>query len=108
QPAITVPMLPSFSARSSCCRRWHFFVVAIIAFIYLPIQAATARNPVIYADVPDMAMIRVGDTFYMSSTTMHLSPGLPIMKSEDLVNWQIVTYTYDTLDDVDELNLVNG
>ena len=28
-------------------------------------------------------MIRVGDTYYMSSTTMHLSPGVPIMKSKD-------------------------
>ena len=67
-----------------------------------------AMNPIIYADVPDMAMIRVGDTYYMSSTTMHLSPGLPIMKSKDLVNWQVVSYGYDILDDVEELNLVNG
>jgi len=68
----------------------------------------SARNPIIYADVPDMSMIRVGDTYYMSSTTMHMSPGLPIMKSKDLVNWELVSYAYDILDDVDELNLVNG
>lgn len=71
-------------------------------------QANKAQNPVIYADVPDMSMIRVGDTYYMSSTTMHLSPGLPIMKSKDLVNWQIVSYAYDILEDKDELNLVNN
>ena len=34
-----------------------------------------AQNPIIWADVPDCAVIRVGDTYYMSSTTMHLSPG---------------------------------
>ena len=68
----------------------------------------SAGNPIIWADVPDMAMIRVGDTYYMSSTTMHLSPGVPIMKSKDLVNWQIVSYAYDVLDDVDALNLANG
>lgn len=68
----------------------------------------SARNPVLWADVPDIAMIRVGDTYYMSSTTMHLSPGLPIMKSKDLVNWEIVSYAYDILDDVDELNLNDG
>src|ERR1017187_3832535 len=68
----------------------------------------TARNPIIHADVPDMAMIRVGDTYYMSSTTMHMSPGVPIMKSKDLVNWKIVNYAYNTLDDVDALNLANG
>jgi len=55
-----------------------------------------------------MSMIRVGDTYYMSSTTMHMSPGVPIMKSNDLVNWEIVSYCYDTLDDVDALNLENG
>jgi beta-xylosidase len=74
----------------------------------LPVQADSAQNPIIYADVPDMAMIRVGDTYYMSSTTMHMSPGLPIMKSKDLVNWQLVNYAYDMLDDVDDLNLANG
>jgi beta-xylosidase len=67
-----------------------------------------AENPIIHADVPDMSMIRVGDTYYMSSTTMHMSPGVPIMKSNDLVNWEIVSYCYDTLDDVDALNLENG
>lgn len=68
----------------------------------------TATNPILHADVPDLAMIRVGDTYYMSSTTMHLSPGVPIMKSKDLVNWEIVNYAYETLDDVDALNLAHG
>jgi beta-xylosidase len=67
-----------------------------------------AVNPIIHADVPDMSMIRVGDTYYMSSTTMHMAPGVPIMKSKDLVNWELVNYAYDTLGDTDELNLVNG
>ena len=42
------------------------------------VQAQKAQNPVIFADVPDMSMIRVGDTYYMSSTTMHMNPGVPI------------------------------
>lgn len=67
-----------------------------------------AANPVIHADVPDMAMVRVGDTYYMSSTTMHLSPGLPIMTSKDLVNWRLASYAYDVLDHVDALDLANG
>jgi len=53
-------------------------------------------------------MIRVGDAYYMSSTTMHLSPGLPLMKSDDLVNWRLVGYAYDTLADNDALTLQNG
>ena len=39
---------------------------------------------------------------------MHMSPGLPIMKSTDLVNWELVGYAYDTLANVDALNLTNG
>jgi len=73
-----------------------------------PVIRGDARNPIIYSDVPDMSMIRVGDTYYMSSTTMHLSPGLPIMKSKDLVNWELVSYAYDTLAHMDELDLTNG
>lgn len=69
---------------------------------------AQAHNPIIFADVPDMSMIRVGNTYYMSSTTMHMSPGLPIMKSTDLVNWQLVSYCYDTLVSNDDMNLTNG
>ncbi|WP_207431379.1 glycoside hydrolase 43 family protein [Sabulibacter ruber] len=71
-------------------------------------QGQGAQNPIIHADVPDLAMIRVGDTYYMSSTTMHMSPGVPIMKSKDLVNWQLVNYAYDTLANVDEMTLTNG
>jgi beta-xylosidase len=88
----------------------NFLKLAALVFagLVLQVRADNAHNPIIYADVPDMAMIRVGDTYYMSSTTMHMSPGLPIMKSKDLVNWRIVNYAYDILDDVDALNLANG
>jgi beta-xylosidase len=75
---------------------------------YSKTQVKEAKNPIIFADVPDISMVRVGDTYYMSSTTMHMSPGVPIMKSNDLVNWKLVNYAYDTLADIDELNLVNG
>ncbi len=71
-------------------------------------EDAFAENPIIFADVPDMSMIRVGDTYYMASTTMHMSPGLPIMKSKDLVNWQLVSYAYETLADNELLRLENG
>ena len=52
-------------------------------------------NPVIWADVPDVSVLRVGDTYYMTSTTMHMNPGVPVMMSKDLVNWEIVSYCYD-------------
>jgi beta-xylosidase/acetyl esterase/lipase len=77
--------------------------------ILLPLSAQKpATNPVIYADAPDMSMLRVGDTYYMSSTTMHMSPGVPIMKSNDLVNWKLVNYAYDTLANIPTMNLDGG
>src|ERR1035437_10299265 len=82
--------------------------VLVFASLVLHVRADNAQNPIIQADVPDMAMIRVGETYYMSSTTMHMSPGLPIMKSTDLVNWQLIGYAYDTLGDNDALTLQNG
>ncbi len=84
-----------------------FLSAAFLLFVPGP-EMQPARNPVIFADVPDMSMIRVGDTYYMSSTTMHMFPGVPVMKSKDLVNWQLVNYTYNTLGDNDALMLNNG
>ncbi|MBN1926582.1 MAG: glycoside hydrolase 43 family protein [Prolixibacteraceae bacterium] len=71
-------------------------------------QQKNAINPIIHADVPDASIIRVGDTYYMSSTTMHMNPGVPIMKSKDLTNWELVSYAYDTLGSNEALNLENG
>lgn len=68
----------------------------------------TFTNPVIFSDVPDEDIIRVDDAYYMISTTMHLSPGAPIMKSYDLVNWEIVNYVYDYLEEDDARSLKNG
>lgn len=84
------------------------FLIVTQSYIQISAQEKFARNPVIFADVPDMSMIRVGETYYMSSTTMHMNPGVPIMKSKDLVNWEMVSYAYDTLANVDALNLENG
>jgi beta-xylosidase len=84
-------------------------VLASVASQSLPAaQADPAHNPVIWADVPDIAIIRVGETYYMSSTTMHMSPGLPIMKSTDLVNWSMASYAYEILADNEALRLENG
>ncbi len=83
-------------------------LVVSILFCNNFIFAQKATNPIIFADVPDASMIRVNDTYYMSSTTMHMNPGVPIMKSKDLVNWRLIGYCHDSLADMDELNLNNG
>ena len=48
----------------------------------------TFTNPVIAADFPDPDVILVDDTYYMVTTTMFVFPGVPILKSKDLVNWE--------------------
>lgn len=68
----------------------------------------TFSNPVLWADVPDPDVIRVGDDYYMVSTTMHLMPGAPVMHSRDLVNWRTVGYIFDRLDDKPSYDLVGG
>lgn len=55
-------------------------------------------NPILKMDFPDPDVIRVEDTYYMVSTTMHFMPGCVILRSYDLINWEIAGRIYDTLD----------
>ena len=66
------------------------------------------QNPMLWADVPDPDVIRVGDTFYLVSTTMHLMPGAPVMASKDLKNWETVSYIFDKLTDSPKYDLLEG
>lgn len=50
----------------------------------------TYVNPVLFADYSDPDAIRVGDDFYLVSSSFASVPGLPILRSRDLVNWTIV------------------
>ncbi|MGQ2914021.1 family 43 glycosylhydrolase [Microbacterium aurantiacum] len=76
----------------------------------------TYRVPLMNADVPDVSVERIPasendegrDIYYMISTTMHLSPGAPVMKSYDLVNWEIVNYVFNRADIGDDFSLRNG
>ena len=66
-----------------------------------------AVNPLTYTYIPDPDIIRVGEDYYMVSTTMYFCPGAPIMHSRDLVHWEIVSYIYDVIEDDDIYNLRN-
>lgn len=70
--------------------------------------AKTFINPVVWADVPDPDVIRVGEYFYMVSTTMHLMPGAPVMRSKDLVNWELVSYIFDKLHETPKYDMEEG
>jgi len=89
-------------------RIYLIVLLSILLGVTVFAQNEKAQNPIIFADVPDMSMIRVGDTYYMASTTMHLCPGVPVMKSKDLVNWEILNYAYEKLGEEDALSLING
>jgi xylan 1,4-beta-xylosidase len=58
----------------------------------------TFTNPLFYEEFSDPDLIRVGSDFYLTGTTMHSMPGLPVLRSKDLVNWTFVGYALDRLD----------
>jgi xylan 1,4-beta-xylosidase len=68
----------------------------------------TFSNPLFYDEFSDPDMIRVGDNFYLTGTTNHVMPGLPILHSHDLVNWRHLTYAFDRLDLGPEFRLEDG
>ncbi|HEX7983713.1 MAG TPA: glycoside hydrolase 43 family protein [Duganella sp.] len=58
----------------------------------------TFTNPLFYDEFSDPDLIRVGDWFYLTGTTMHAMPGLPVLRSKDLVNWEFLSYASPKLD----------
>ncbi|WP_413098330.1 glycoside hydrolase 43 family protein [Streptomyces sp. Inha503] len=60
--------------------------------------AAQFTNPVIWQDFADIDIIRVGNAYYYSASTMHYSPGAPILRSYDLVNWEFAGHSVPVLD----------
>ncbi len=68
----------------------------------------TFANPVLYADYPDPDIIRVGEYFYMVSTTFADSPGLTVLRSQDLVNWEILSHAASILDMNSDYDMLNG
>lgn len=69
----------------------------------------TYTNPLFYDEFSDPDIIRVGDSFYLVGTTMHCNPGLVVLESKDLVNWDFCSYAFDRIDiDDARFRLENG
>ena len=66
------------------------------------------KNPMMWADTPDPDVIRVGDDYWLVTTTMHLMPGAPVMHSKDLVNWKTVSYVFPSLHDTPKYDMNDG
>ncbi len=58
----------------------------------------TYSNPLFYEEFEDPDVIRVGNDYYIASTTMHMNPAVILMHSKDLVNWELAGYCSDKLD----------
>ena len=58
----------------------------------------TYTNPLFYDEFSDPDILRVGDDYYLAGTTMHTVPGLVILHSRDLVNWENISYCFDRFD----------
>ena len=87
-------------------RRRSEFLAVVLAIVAFPAPTANAqarhgvwvadrgdgtyRNPILYADYSDPDAIRVGDDFYMTASSFDAVPGLPILHSKDLVNWELI------------------
>ena len=78
------------------------FVVAASASLSLVCVASAAapktyRNPILFSDYSDPDVIRVGTDYYMTASTFHFSPGLPVLKSKNLVHWTIIAHAIPRL-----------
>ncbi|WP_327032057.1 RICIN domain-containing protein [Micromonospora ureilytica] len=63
-----------------------------------PPSNGTYSNPAIWQDFADVDIIRVDNAYYMSASTMHYSPGAPVLRSYDLVNWEFAGHSVPKLD----------
>lgn len=71
-------------------------------------QDSTFTNPIIPGGYPDPSICKVGDTFYIVNSSFEYYPGLPIHKSKDLINWDLIGYGLHTQEQcTNEVNLVD-
>ena len=68
----------------------------------------TYQNPILFADYSDPDVIRVGSDYYMVSSSFHFMPGIPILKSHDLVNWMILGHVYQRLELDPKYSMIGG
>ena len=111
-------MMVSKRFRVSC--RYNIIAIIIVFAFHFSLFAAHAQswtadngngtytNPLFYDEFSDPDILRVGDDYYLAGTTMHTVPGLVILHSRDLVNWENISYCFDRFDfDDDAFSLRN-
>ena len=75
---------------------FHFSLISSFAQSWTADNGnGTYTNPLFYDEFSDPDIIRVGGDYYLAGTTMHTVPGLVILHSKDLVNWENISYCFD-------------
>ena len=64
----------------------------IILFSISSLGQELFKNPIISGGYPDPSICKVGETFYLVNSSFEYFPGLPIHKSNDLINWELIGY----------------
>lgn len=82
-------------------------ILTLLSFAMMAL-AEQFTNPVLWEDLADNEVHRVNDVYYMTASTMHYSPGAPVLRSYDLVNWEYIGHSVPVLDWNSKYNLVNG
>ncbi|KAF2401575.1 Arabinanase/levansucrase/invertase [Trichodelitschia bisporula] len=77
-------------------------------FFVLPVLGQQFNNPVLWQDLADLDVLRVNNTYYYSASTMHYSPGAPVLRSYDLVNWEFIGHSVPVLDWSPKYDLSGG
>ena len=81
-------------------------IILIVAIV--PLNAQTFKNPILAGGYPDPSICRVGDEFFMVNSSFEYFPALPIHKSTDLVNWELVGHGLNRLEQVSgQINLID-
>ena len=83
-------------------------VLCLLSALSCERPVTECSNPLTYTDTPDPDVIRVGDDFYLVTTTMYFCPMVPIMHSRDLVHWEIVSYVSPDIGDIDNYTFAGG
>lgn len=86
------------------------FIILLIIYIYSVNQSfgQSFSNPILPGGYPDPSICRVGDNFIMVNSSFEYFPALPIHKSKDLVNWELVGHGLNRLEQVSgQINLID-
>ncbi|KAI0551941.1 glycoside hydrolase family 43 protein [Xylaria curta] len=101
KPLVFYLIAPVFAAQQSLWDQLSPTTTAVA-------PSGTFTNPVIYGDFADNDIFRVDDVYYFSASNMHFSPGAPILRSYDLVNWELIGHSVPSLSFGDNYNLAGN